>query len=185
MPQRTSRAMAHPLNGTSLYPSPIIEQYSIQEDDLYPMLDVPSLTFNNLSYPLGMQADLTMTNPVPSPTVLTPSTVPSTVSPMMTVGMNQSTYTSFTNTKEHPCEQCHKLFRRRSLAEACENRHINLQPFHCTRQCGDPNCTKSFSGKKEWYRHDRPLSKKQVPCDVCQVLISRHNRARHEKKCST
>ncbi|PVG03731.1 hypothetical protein CPB86DRAFT_748148, partial [Serendipita vermifera] len=69
--------------------------------------------------------------------------MPPTISPVTSVITSQSTVPSTTNArrtvKGHRCQQCHKLFARRALAEGCENRDNKVQPFHCTKKCGDPN----------------------------------------------
>lgn len=54
---------------------------------------------------------------------------------------NQPTSSSSTSgqhiKKVHPCGQCGKPFPRRALAEGCENRDNDVQPFQCRGRCGD------------------------------------------------
>ncbi|PVG03775.1 hypothetical protein CPB86DRAFT_778880 [Serendipita vermifera] len=157
-----SRVMNYLFNdideGTFLHHPLIPGQYNVQEDSYHPVLDVPNVTLPNLTDPLDIEANLpTVADPI-DPTVAGPGdptaadpvaptaalmspVVPSTMPPVPTVPMNQSAFSSTMRrtTKVHPCQQCHKPFHRRALAEACENRHNNLRPFHCTKQCGDPN----------------------------------------------
>ncbi|PVF91883.1 hypothetical protein CPB86DRAFT_269346 [Serendipita vermifera] len=62
------------------------------------------------------------------------------------------------------------------------NRHLQIKPYVCTRNCGNEKCTRTFAAAKEWRRHDCPPESKTFRCELCGKSISKQNRADHAKK---
>jgi hypothetical protein len=110
-----------------------------------------------------------------------------------------STSTLVTNqsSPDKPCQCriCGKWFHRKAGAYGCQNQHLNVRPYLCTKKCGDPNwcvaCSvprvcprsdveslhlhsnKAFASKKQLSKHDRPYMQKVLACRFWYV--SRQN----------
>ncbi|PVG04029.1 hypothetical protein CPB86DRAFT_197996 [Serendipita vermifera] len=80
------------------------------------------------------------------------------------------------------CTICLREYPRIAGAKGCENRHLRIKPYVCTKRCGNENCTMTFAAEKEWHRHDCPPETKMFHCDSCGKRISKQNRADHIKK---
>jgi hypothetical protein len=128
----------------AVQPSPGLGQYDLQQDDYTPPLSSLSSTAHDLVYSPNTQSYLHIgMDPLVS-TAGFISLLVSSATPLVTVGAANYIYTSsptnLRRTKKiHPCHQCGKTFARRELAEGCENRHQNLRPLSCTKQCGESN----------------------------------------------
>ncbi|PVG04078.1 hypothetical protein CPB86DRAFT_200545 [Serendipita vermifera] len=100
-------------------------------------------------------------------------------------GPSTSTLVTTQSSPDKPCQCriCGKWYHRKAGAYGCQNQHLNIKPYLCTKKCGDPNCNKSFASKKQLSKHDRPYLQKVSACRFCQRLNLRQNILRHEDSC--
>ncbi|PVG03640.1 hypothetical protein CPB86DRAFT_378730 [Serendipita vermifera] len=81
------------------------------------------------------------------------------------------------------CIFCDKMFSKQARANACINKHPDLDPFPCQGQCGDKGCAKSYVSRETLRRHCAPPEKRMVECPYCGRLRSKQNIARHKRTC--
>ncbi|PVF91885.1 hypothetical protein CPB86DRAFT_269362 [Serendipita vermifera] len=121
--------------------------------------------------------------PTPGP-LSSQATSLTSISPHLTYSPPSSSSTSHRRDADKPykCTGCPKMYERKHLADACQNRHLGLKPIKCTGSCGDKNCTRTFAGKKEYNRHSHPKEERVFKCPSCSKEISKQNLAAHTKK---
>jgi hypothetical protein len=100
-------------------------------------IEIPSITeslYHNY-------APMTITADTPSSVVTPSSPRPPSLSNPITLDRNSVSPRHELNdsNKPHTCSGCGKAFHRKARAEGCENRHRDLRPYTCTKQCGNPN----------------------------------------------
>jgi hypothetical protein len=147
-----SQPLNIPEDSNILQGSQILDEYPISQDDPYSIIGNPISTCPNLACPTHAQYNLSSIFDLAATSTSTGVPIAAFIAPAVTFTMplaggavvsqfniSSSSTSARPTAKTYPCRQCGKLFRRRALAEGCENRHQNLRPFPCTKHCGDLN----------------------------------------------